>query len=295
MSFKLNKRCRRSQFLRRDDWNETRHHNDSVNTASGEQVSVMEAPSAGASPGATKAAPRLQSLDVLRGLTVAIMIMVNTKGDGAHTYRFLVHSRWNGCTLVMLSSCFRFITEFRVSSPSAVASLRASCNASCRHAEPPSFPLGLLVNSFPTFPIHSLRVFGVAAANCPVLPLLMTVPSPPGTRTFDPRLRYPRRILDILRWVPVPGLGIPHRYPIYPFANLPALDRHLLPVQGTCTIRVSMTRKVCWSSVSAVASTLSAGGQHSRQKNSFSDGARVDACGGCFSLGSANFWSYWFR
>ena len=42
--------------------------------------------------------PRLQSLDLFRGLTVAAMILVNTPGDGDHVYAALEHSKWNGCT-----------------------------------------------------------------------------------------------------------------------------------------------------------------------------------------------------
>lgn len=46
----------------------------------------------------TKKEPRLQSLDIFRGLTIAAMILVNTPGDWDHIYRPLEHSKWNGCT-----------------------------------------------------------------------------------------------------------------------------------------------------------------------------------------------------
>lgn len=39
---------------------------------------------------------RLKSLDVMRGLTVALMILVNNGGE--HNYSILVHSKWNGLT-----------------------------------------------------------------------------------------------------------------------------------------------------------------------------------------------------
>ena len=39
---------------------------------------------------------RLKSLDVMRGLTVALMILVNNGGE--HNYSFLEHSKWNGLT-----------------------------------------------------------------------------------------------------------------------------------------------------------------------------------------------------
>lgn len=39
---------------------------------------------------------RLKSLDVMRGLTVALMILVNNGGE--HNYSFLEHNKWNGLT-----------------------------------------------------------------------------------------------------------------------------------------------------------------------------------------------------
>lgn len=44
------------------------------------------------------AAARYQSLDVLRGLTVALMIIVNTPGDWGHVYTPLLHAPWHGFT-----------------------------------------------------------------------------------------------------------------------------------------------------------------------------------------------------
>ncbi|MGZ5948157.1 MAG: acyltransferase family protein [Caulobacteraceae bacterium] len=41
---------------------------------------------------------RFLSLDVFRGLAVALMIVVNTPGAGAHPYSWLVHARWFGFT-----------------------------------------------------------------------------------------------------------------------------------------------------------------------------------------------------
>jgi predicted acyltransferase len=48
---------------------------------------------------AQPAAARLVSLDVFRGGTMALMVLVNNSGDGAHTYGPLQHSEWNGWTL----------------------------------------------------------------------------------------------------------------------------------------------------------------------------------------------------
>ncbi len=46
----------------------------------------------------TPAAGRFLSLDVFRGLAVALMIVVNTPGPGAHPYPWLIHAKWFGFT-----------------------------------------------------------------------------------------------------------------------------------------------------------------------------------------------------
>ena len=46
----------------------------------------------------TSQKPRLLSLDVMRGVTIAAMTLVNNPGDWEHIYAPLEHSRWDGCT-----------------------------------------------------------------------------------------------------------------------------------------------------------------------------------------------------
>ena len=41
---------------------------------------------------------RLRSLDILRGLTIILMIIVNTPGTWAHVYAPFLHAEWNGIT-----------------------------------------------------------------------------------------------------------------------------------------------------------------------------------------------------
>ena len=41
---------------------------------------------------------RFYSLDVFRGATVALMILVNNPGSWAHIYTPLEHAPWHGCT-----------------------------------------------------------------------------------------------------------------------------------------------------------------------------------------------------
>ena len=59
---------------------------------------------------ASPAPLRLASVDALRGLTVAAMLLVNNPGSWDHVYEPLEHAAWNGCTPTDLSfPFFRFI------------------------------------------------------------------------------------------------------------------------------------------------------------------------------------------
>ena len=46
----------------------------------------------------TKASKRILALDILRGVTIAGMIMVNNPGSWGHIYAPLRHAEWNGLT-----------------------------------------------------------------------------------------------------------------------------------------------------------------------------------------------------
>ena len=39
---------------------------------------------------------RLESVDILRGFTIAAMILVNTPGSWSHVYSPLLHAEWHG-------------------------------------------------------------------------------------------------------------------------------------------------------------------------------------------------------
>jgi predicted acyltransferase len=45
-----------------------------------------------------KISDRYLALDVLRGMTIAFMILVNTPGSWQHVYPPLLHAKWHGCT-----------------------------------------------------------------------------------------------------------------------------------------------------------------------------------------------------
>ncbi|HEX6704441.1 MAG TPA: heparan-alpha-glucosaminide N-acetyltransferase domain-containing protein [Albitalea sp.] len=59
---------------------------------------------------------RLDSVDALRGLTVAAMLLVNDAGDWGHVYAPLEHAAWHGCTPTdLVFPFFLFIVGVSVS------------------------------------------------------------------------------------------------------------------------------------------------------------------------------------
>ncbi len=64
---------------------------------------------------------RLRSLDVLRGATIAGMILVNNAGDWGKTFSPLLHAEWHGCTATDLVFPF-FLFVLGVAVPFAFAS-----------------------------------------------------------------------------------------------------------------------------------------------------------------------------
>ncbi len=109
---------------------------------------------------------RLRALDVFRGLTIAIMILVNSPGNNT-SYAYLDHSVWNGCTLAdVVFPFFIFIVGL-----SSVFSLTKALDKGHSHVAILLkitkralliFLIGLLLNAFPRhFDFETLRVFGV--------------------------------------------------------------------------------------------------------------------------------------
>jgi predicted acyltransferase len=59
---------------------------------------------------------RLSSVDALRGLTVAAMLLVNDAGDWSHVHPWLEHAQWHGCTLAdFVFPFFLFIVGVSIS------------------------------------------------------------------------------------------------------------------------------------------------------------------------------------
>jgi predicted acyltransferase len=109
---------------------------------------------------------RLVSLDVFRGITVVLMIIVNSPGT-LNPYSLLAHSNWDGCTLADLVFPF-FIVIVGISSVIALNNFRAkglprsALIAKVFQRSLYIFLVGLLLNAFPYhFDLTSIRYMGV--------------------------------------------------------------------------------------------------------------------------------------
>lgn len=103
--------------------------------------------------------PRLTSLDVLRGLTILGMIVVNNQGDGGHVLPSLGHAKWHGITLADLVFPF-FLVIMGVSMAISFAKRRPSITKVLRRSAL-LFALGFFLNAFPHFDPADVHIMGV--------------------------------------------------------------------------------------------------------------------------------------
>lgn len=106
-------------------------------------------------PPARLARPRLRSLDVFRGATIALMILVNNAGDWGKTYAPLLHAEWHGWTPTDLVFPF-FLFILGVAIPLALGPRRdagregtGALHRKILRRAALLFALGLLLNWFP--------------------------------------------------------------------------------------------------------------------------------------------------
>jgi predicted acyltransferase len=109
---------------------------------------------------------RLMSLDVLRGLTIAGMILVTDPGTYNAVYWPLMHAQWNGATPTdMIFPCFLFMSGVAITLSFAARIERgAGRGALARHIAVRCvvlFVIGLLVNGFPDYDLHTVRIPGI--------------------------------------------------------------------------------------------------------------------------------------
>ena len=159
---------------------------------------------------------RVLSIDVLRGLTIAFMILVNDPGDWAHTYAQLDHAKWNGWTLtdlvfpnllLLVGASINFSLHSRIlrgDSRSALALhiLRRSAII---------FALKMFLTAAPNFHMTHLRIYGVLTriAICYLIAGLICL----VTQRVRTLLLISAILLvgywALMRFVPVPGYGVP--------------------------------------------------------------------------------------
>ena len=245
---------------------------------------------------------RLVSVDVLRGITIAFMILVNN-GFSNYAFPALEHAEWNGWTptdlvfptfLFLVGVTIVFSFESRLSRGASKSSLlfhtfRRACIL---------FALGLVVNGFPYFHLETLRIYGVLQriAICfliaSILYLLDRRPASKIVLILLALFGY----WILLRWVPVPGYGMPgHDIPLFdPTRNLGAyIDRHVFPGRLYRGVR---DPEGLLSDIPALATTLFGmlTAMWLRTKRSSSIKAWGMLAAGILGIILGQIWSFWF-
>ncbi|MBY0372914.1 MAG: heparan-alpha-glucosaminide N-acetyltransferase domain-containing protein, partial [Bryobacteraceae bacterium] len=111
-------------------------------------------------------APRLLSLDVFRGVTIASMILVNNPGSWSHVFPPLRHAEWHGWTftdlvfpfflwMVGVSMTFSFARRLEQGADRGQLYLHTVRRGFM------IFGLGLLLNLIPKFDFAHVRIPGV--------------------------------------------------------------------------------------------------------------------------------------
>jgi predicted acyltransferase len=104
-----------------------------------------------------RTAPRLVSLDVFRGLTMAGMVIVNNPGDWGNVYWPLLHAEWNGWTPTdLIFPFFLFIVGVSIT----LSRTSAGWGSILRRAAI-IFALGLFLAGYPRFNLERWRIPGV--------------------------------------------------------------------------------------------------------------------------------------
>lgn len=108
---------------------------------------------------------RFMALDVMRGLTLALMILVNTPGSWSHVYAPLLHADWHGATftdyifpffLFIVGSAMFFSHRTQSALPLSSRTLKIIKRTLLL------FLVGVLLNAYPfTDSLDNLRIMGV--------------------------------------------------------------------------------------------------------------------------------------
>ena len=181
---------------------------------------------------------RLVSLDVSRGLIIAGMVLVTDPGSYSFVYPQLLHAQWNGATATdMIFPSFLFIVGVAItlSFPSRLqkGSPRSRLAKHVARRAAIIFVMGLAVNGFPDYHLHTLRIPGILQriAICYLIAGLLYLATNRNEKSRSRQTAIFATLIVVilagywalLKLVPVPGFG-PGR--LDSLGNLPAyIDR----------------------------------------------------------------------
>ena len=173
----------------------------------------------------THAAPsRILSVDILRGLTIALMILVNDPGDGRHTYAQLEHAQWNGLTLTdLVFPTFLFLVGasiiFSLANRIARGDSRAALARNIVRRAVTIILIDFFIALFPMFHFSHLRIYGVLTriAVCYLVVGLLCLVTRRTAVLLSLAIVLLLGYWILMRYVPVPGFGMPGR-------DIPLLD-----------------------------------------------------------------------
>lgn len=167
---------------------------------------------------------RITSIDALRGLTIAFMILVNNPGDWSHVYWPLDHAEWNGFTptdlvfpmflfLVGCSIVFAIDARLAKGVPQKTIALQIVRRATT------IFAIKMFMSAYPHFHLAHLRIYGVLTriALCYLVAglIFLYVRSTKALVAITAAMLLGYWLL--MRFVPIPGLG-------HPVIDFPILD-----------------------------------------------------------------------
>ena len=162
-------------------------------------------------------ASRLLSLDVVRGITIAFMIMVNNNG-GRGSWHFMNHAAWNGLTATdLVFPTFVFVmgvsAVFAIESRLARGATRGQLAWHTVQRAVILCLLGIVVNSFPFFELEHMRFYGVLQriAVCYLAVSLLYLWDGRAWLLLTTLVFALVGYWVLVRWVPVPGAGVPGR------------------------------------------------------------------------------------
>ena len=160
---------------------------------------------------------RLLSLDVLRGITIAFMIMVNNNG-GPGSWHFMNHAQWNGLTPTdLVFPTFVFVVGVSiVFAFDARLARGADRGQLARHTVQRAailFVFGVIVNSFPLFALAHMRFYGVLQriAICYLVAGLFYLYDQRAWTKVAALVAALVGYWILVRWAPIPGVGVPGR------------------------------------------------------------------------------------